>query len=64
MERLDDAVRRIFACKIRLGLFENDMGQATSYPDFAREDFKKAAEQAALQSITLLENQNETLPLI
>ena len=61
MERLDDAVRRILRVKMHLGLFELDNNK-TNYPEFASEEFKKMSRDAALESITLLKNE-DALPL-
>lgn len=63
IERLDDAVRRILRVKYELGLFEKDMFQAKSYPDFGSEKFKLKALESAQESITLLKNKNQILPL-
>ncbi|MDP4867854.1 MAG: glycoside hydrolase family 3 C-terminal domain-containing protein [Crocinitomicaceae bacterium] len=63
MERLDDAVRRILYVKNQLGLFTNPLPQFDQYPLFGSEQFKKMAKQAALESITLLKNDTQTLPL-
>ncbi|MGB0933322.1 MAG: beta-glucosidase family protein [Lishizhenia sp.] len=62
MERLDDAVRRILRVKYALGLFEKDMGQQASYPDFGSIKHQEIALNSALESITLLKN-DEVLPL-
>ena len=62
-ERLNDAVRRILRVKMLVGLFDKNFGQAKKYPDFGSEDFKNSAENAALESITLLKNENGILPL-
>ena len=62
-ERLNDAVRRILRVKMALGLFEKDMRQAKSYPDFGSEKFKSKALESAQESITLLKNENQILPL-
>ena len=63
IERLDDAVRRIIRVKRKLGLFEKEIFNTRSYSDFASENSKKLALKAALESITLLKNENEVLPL-
>lgn len=63
MERLNDAVRRILRVKILLGLYEKNMNQANKYPEFASEQHQRAALTAAQESITLLKNTAETLPL-
>lgn len=62
-ERLDDAVRRILRVKIKAGLYKDAMNQLDQYPDFGSEKFKATALEAALESITLLKNNNHTLPL-
>ncbi len=62
-ERLDDAVRRILRVKFLVGLFDKNMNQATSYPDFGSEKYKNLAMKTALESITLLKNQEGVLPL-
>lgn len=61
-ERLDDAVRRILRVKLILGLYEKNMNQAKSYPKFASQSHQELALRSALESITLLKNDN-ILPL-
>ena len=63
MDRLDDAVRRILRVKSRLGLFERPVPTFTNYPKFGCAEFKQASLNAALESITLLKNENGILPL-
>ncbi|MFN5418596.1 MAG: beta-glucosidase [Flavobacteriia bacterium] len=63
MDRLNDAVSRILRTKIMLGLFENPTFPQSDYPDFASKKHQNAALEAALESITLLENKDNTLPL-
>ena len=62
-DRLNDAVRRILRVKLSLGLFEKDMNQAKSYPLFGSTEFKLAALKSAEESITLLKNEANILPL-
>ncbi len=62
-ERLNDAVRRILLVKSRLGLFSDPLPNLDQYSKFASQEFKNKAKQAALESITLLKNDNNTLPL-
>jgi beta-glucosidase len=62
-ERLNDAVRRILRAKYALGLFENQLYPAATYPDFGSSAFKLAAQHAAEESITLLKNEQQLLPL-
>ncbi len=62
-EMLDDAVRRILRVKFELGLFDepyNDPNEAITKPP--AEHFNMAKE-SAVQSLVLLKNENNTLPL-
>lgn len=61
--RIDDAVKRVLRLKIRLGLFENPYWSNTNYADFAGKEHQKVATSAAEESITLLKNINNILPL-
>jgi beta-glucosidase len=61
--RLDDAITRIIYAKLKLGLFETPMYPLDQYPDFGSKEFQATAKQAALESITLLKNDKQTLPL-
>jgi beta-glucosidase len=63
MTRIDEAVRRVLQVKIDLGLFETPNTYLKDYPDFGSEKSEKLAYQAALESITLLKNNNDILPL-
>ncbi|MRX47695.1 glycoside hydrolase family 3 N-terminal domain-containing protein [Pedobacter puniceum] len=61
--RVDEAVSRILVLKYKLGLFENPVTHYKNYPKFGSKEFEQAAYQAAAESITLLKNNNNTLPL-
>jgi beta-glucosidase len=63
MARIDDAVRRILRMKYRLKLFEKPDWKSSDYTNFASEDHKKIAKDAADESITLLKNSDNILPL-
>lgn len=63
MSRIDDAVRRVIRMKYRLGLFEKPYTDLADYPEFASEKNAKAALNAAEESVTLLKNSNNMLPL-
>lgn len=63
MSRIDDAVRRILNTKYKLGLFETPVTHYNDYPLFGSEEFQKDAYQTAAESITLLKNNDNTLPL-
>ncbi len=63
IERIDDAVSRILTIKFELDLFKYPTTDIKNYPDFGSVAFEQAAEQTAAESITLLKNNNEILPL-
>lgn len=63
MQNIDNAVRRILTIKYRLGLFDDPYKycHADSPVDYA--SHKQTAYELATQSIVLLENKDEALPL-
>lgn len=63
MTRIDDAVRRIMNVKFKLGLFEKPVTHYNDYPEFGSEAFQQSALQTATESITLLKNESNVLPL-
>ena len=63
MDRIDDAVRRIIRMKIRLGLLDTPNTYLKDYPKFQGEEICEACYQAAAESITLLKNNDNILPL-
>ena len=63
MERIDDAARRIIRMKIRLGLLDTPNTYLEDYPKFQGEEIREACYNAATESITLLKNNNNILPL-
>jgi beta-glucosidase len=63
MERIDDAVRRILRMKMRMGLFEHPNTNPKDYPEFGSTAHRKAALDAAVETMILLKNQNNILPL-
>lgn len=63
MERIDDAVRRILKVKMALNLFEKPNTHYSDYPKFGSKEFEKAAYDMAAESITLLKNTENILPL-
>ncbi|MFK7775676.1 MAG: glycoside hydrolase family 3 N-terminal domain-containing protein [Saprospiraceae bacterium] len=63
-ERLDISVRRILKLKYELGLFENPVLKAgANYDKFGSLEFLEKAKLAAAESITLLKNDDDVLPL-
>ena len=63
MSRIDDAVTRILRIKEELKLFETPVTYLKDYPKFGSEEFEKASYNTAAESITLLKNANNILPL-
>ena len=63
MSRIDDAVRRVLRMKYRLNLFEQPTYDLKDFPEFGSEKHAQAALQAAEESIVLLKNQADLLPL-
>ena len=61
--RIDEAVRRILLVKFELGLFEKPMPDASLKSKFALPEYRDVSLQAARESITLLKNANNILPL-
>jgi beta-glucosidase len=62
-ERIDDAVRRILKQKFRIGLFENPFPDATLIPKIGMQAHRTVARQAVRESLVLLKNRNNVLPL-
>lgn len=63
LSRIDDAVRRILNVKYKLGLFKRPVTDYRHYPLFGSREFEQAAYQTASESVTLLKNENNILPL-
>ena len=63
MSRIDDAVRRILRAKYRLGLFDKPNTGGKGYEKFGSDEHAAAALQAAEESIVLLKNEGNLLPL-
>lgn len=61
--RINDAVNRILKVKLALNLFEQPVTNYKNYPKFGSEQFHQAAYDIAAQSITLLKNKKDILPL-
>jgi len=61
--RIDDAVRRILTLKFELDLFNKPTTNIKDYPEFGSKAFEQAAQNTAAESITLLKNSNNVLPL-
>ena len=63
MARIDDAVRRILRVKFELGLFENPMPSSAAKNNFGKPEYVQASLEAARESLTLLKNDGNVLPL-
>lgn len=63
ISRIDDAVRRILRVKFELGLFDNAMPDELLRTNHGRAEYADVALQAARESVVLLKNQNNILPL-
>src|SRR6266568_1082442 len=61
--RIDEAVRRILKVKFELGLFDNSMPNPALKSKIGLAESRQASLQAAHESMTLLKNSNELLPL-
>lgn len=63
MSRIDDATRRVLRLKYRLGLFDQPTTDYNDYPEFGGAAHAEAALQSATESMILLKNESDVLPL-
>jgi beta-glucosidase len=63
MERIDDAVRRILRVKFMMGLFEHPFSNQADLASVGSDEHRAVARQAVSESLVLLKNDNDTLPL-
>ncbi|WP_338359612.1 glycoside hydrolase family 3 N-terminal domain-containing protein [Yeosuana marina] len=64
MTAIDEAVRRILRVKMKLGLFENPyVDVVPEEKRYLLPEYLKAAEELASESMVLLKNEKETLPI-
>ena len=63
MSRINDACRRVLRMKYRLDLFKNPTQKLKNYPKFGGEEFAKLALEGATESMVLLKNGGNILPL-
>jgi beta-glucosidase len=62
--RIDSSVRRLLRQKFQLGLFDNPYVDESKVGQvFGNPEFVKAAEESQRRAMTLLKNENKTLPL-
>ncbi len=62
-ERINESVRRILRVKKELGLFENTHEPFNTFPEYGSQASTALSLKAAQESIVLLKNENEVLPL-
>ncbi len=60
---VDQSVRRILTLKFKLGLFDNPYPEPEAHRNFNKPAYSTTAHEAALESITLLKNDSNILPL-
>lgn len=63
MSRINESVRRILRVKFLLGLFDQPYHPNVDYSKFASDEHQEASYQTAVESITLLKNEDNILPL-
>jgi len=63
IEMIDLAVANILRTKFRLGLFENPYTDPADLPAIANDTALQTAKTVALQSVVMLKNEDEVLPL-
>ncbi len=63
MERIDDAVRRILTIKFSLGLFEHPYTDRSYTATIGSNEHRQIARECVRQSLILLKNQENILPL-
>lgn len=63
VERINESVRRILRLKFALGLFDNPVVEKDAVANFGKPEYAEKALFAARQTLTLLKNDKNTLPL-
>jgi beta-glucosidase len=63
MERIDEAVSNILRVKFELGLFERPFGDRDLQDSFGSDKHRAVARQAVSESLVLLKNENNSLPI-
>lgn len=63
LERIDDAARRILRVKFEMGLFERPFGDEARLATIGSDEHRAVAREAVSQSLVLLKNENDALPL-
>lgn len=63
LDRVDDAVRRILRVKFMMGLFERPFSDRELLDTVGSEEHRAVARQAVSESLVLLRNENQVLPI-
>lgn len=63
MESIDRSVRNVLRMKFEMGLFENPYSDASLYPALVNNNHRQSAKEMAKESIVLLKNKDQLLPL-
>ncbi len=63
ISRIDEAVSRILALKMQVGLFDNPYPEDAATANFGKPEYQQVALDAAHEAMTLLKNSNNILPL-
>ncbi|CAG0930378.1 beta-glucosidase [Thermoflexales bacterium] len=63
LSRIDDAVARILRAKFTLGLFEHPLADPEAFDRIGSAEHRALAREAVRQSLVLLVNENQTLPI-
>jgi beta-glucosidase len=63
IERIDDAVRRILLKKFELGLFDHPFGDPSQIANVGSPEHREVARRAVAESLVLLKNDNQALPI-
>jgi beta-glucosidase len=63
LDRIDDAVRRILRQKFRMGLFETPFPDSGLVEKIGIPEHREKARQAVRESLVLLKNENDALPI-
>jgi beta-glucosidase len=63
MARIDDAARRILRVKFEMGLFEHPTADENLLANIGSDASRQVARQAVRESLVLLKNESQTLPL-
>lgn len=62
-ERIDDAVRRILTVKFEMGLFDDPYLEGLDVSIVGSDQHRAVAQEAVSQSLVLLQNENDALPI-